>query len=405
MVGRISTGQYYGQTSDNIQRIQSKMAEQNNHIASGERVMVASDDPIASASITGMDRELSQIGLYERNMITAENRNQLMETNLKTATDTLIHAKTTLIHAYNGSLGSDDLKSIANQLQNDYDLLVQVANTKDESGNYVFSGYKVDRTPFVRLPDGSVNYNGDNGIRNLQIGTQNTVPANQSGQQVFLDVANTHGDFMPNYISNAGDIGLGRGSIVDKGSFDRAGKPMPYEFRFTDTDSDGNIELNVVDNGGTNIYSTTTYTPGQTVAFNGLEFTFSGNPVPGDRLQVSEQSNSDLFTMMQDIINWVNASASGTKNRVEYNRLIGQMNSAVNHITSKQAEAGINRSLIKSQTDFNLDYKQTLTQARGNLRDLDYSEAMIEFKQSELALQATQQAFSLGSQLTLFDFI
>ena len=405
MVARISTGQYYGQTTDNILRIQSEMAEQNNHISSGERVMTAADDPVASATITGMDRELAQLDLYERNMITAENRNQLMEANLSTATDTLIHAKTLMINANNGSLSADDLGSLALQMQNDYDLLVQTANTKDESGNYAFAGYQVDNTPVLRLADGSVVYNGDNGVRELQIGSESYVPANQSGQRVFFDVANTFGDFMPTYLSNNGGISLGAANIVDKGSFDRAGVPLPYDFQFSDVNGDGNIELNVFDSGGVNLYSTATYTTGQVVAINGLEISFGGNPVPGDRVELSEQPHVDIFTMMQDSINWINNAAAGNQDLVEYNRLLGQMNSSINHITSMQAAAGINRALIDSQSSFNLDYEQTLTQARSNLRDLDYAEAMIEFSQSELALQATQQAFSLGSQLSLFDFI
>ncbi|MBO1352253.1 MAG: flagellar hook-associated protein FlgL [Hormoscilla sp. GUM202] len=405
MVARISTGQYYGQTTDNILRLQSDMAEQNNHISSGERVMTAADDPVASTTIAGMDRELAQLDLYERNMTTAENRNQLMETNLASATDTLTHAKTVMINANNGSLGPDDLKALGIQMQNDYDFLVQVANTKDESGSYVFAGYQVDTAPITRLADGSVIYNGDNGVRELQIGSENYVPANQSGQKVFFDIANTYGDFMPTYSVNNGGLRLESANIVDKGNFDRAGVPEPYDFQFTDTNGDGVAELTVSDGGGGTILGPFNYTPGQTIAFNGLEVSFSGNPVPGDSIQINEQSEVDLFKTMQDAINWIDNAAAGNIDQVEYDRILGQMNSSTNHITSRQAEAGISRGLIRDQTDFNLDYEQTLTQARSNLRDLDYSAAMIEYSQTELSLQATQQAFSLGSKLSLFDFI
>lgn len=400
---RVSTAQFYFQNSLQLSNKQSDLNEQVEYISSQKRVLTAKDDAVAYGTLVGYQEELRNIEKYKRNITQAESRTSLQDTLFSNTEDFMRQAKQTFIQANNGTLSHDDLSSLATLIENAQAELLNIANTRDETGGYVFSGFQVDKKPFTLQADGSVNYEGDNGVRELQIAKNINVALNQSGDDAFQKVSNHQGDFSANYINNTSGIALDKAVITDPSSYNSAGFPPDYNFQFTSS-----TDLTVTDSNGATVFTTNAYAQGQTVSFLGIDVQISGNPLPGDEFELTPQENISLFDTLNSALDWVNNAASPadpTQHQVDYQEILEQLDNSLNHLTARRADAGVRAQLIENQENGHLNKELTIAKAKSNIEDLDFAKAISNFEQSQIALQAAQQTFVQIKDLNLFNYI
>jgi len=400
---RVSTAQFYFQNAQQLSNLQTQVNEQVEYLSAGKRVLTAKDDAISYGTLSGLKDGLASIEKYQRNLIQAESRNNIQEVSFANAEDVMQQLKQTFIQANNGSLNDDDLAALAALAKNSQEQLLDVANTKDETGGYIFSGYKVDVTPFVLQPDNSVNYMGDSGVRELQIAKNVMVDTNQAGDAAFEKVNNNLGDFSAQYNTNSSGISLNRAVINNPSAYDTVNNPPNYNFNFTSA-----TDLTVTDGLGNTVFNTAAYVPGQTIAFNGVEVQLSGNPLPGDDFDLTPQEDISLFDTVKDIIDWMGVGASPAnpaQHNVDYEALLGQLDQALNHMTTRRVDAGVRLKLIENQTSSHLDSELHMAKGKSNIEDLDFAKAAADFERSKFSLQAAQQSFVQIKNLSLFNYL
>ncbi|WP_286265358.1 flagellar hook-associated protein FlgL [Thalassotalea atypica] len=404
---RVSTAQFYFQNSLQLSNQQSNVNDQIKYISSGKDVLTAKDDAVAYGTLTGYKSELGNIDKYQRNITQAENRNSLQDTSFDNAERVLQQLKQTFIQANNGTLSDEDLASLGDLILNSQSELLDVANSKDETGGYIFSGYQIDVQPFAIQPDNTVSYQGDSGVRELQIAKNVMVETNQPGDDAFVNVKNALGDFSPIYNTNTSGISVNKAEINNPSLNNvtpGAGYPPNYNFSFTSS-----TDLTVTDADGDVMFNTTTYTPGQLISLpNGMEVQINGNPLPGDNFDLAPEQNISVFDTVKRAIDWVSVGANPTnsaQHAVDYGEILEQIDASLNHITSRRTEAGVRLQLIENQGDNHQDTVLYLEQGRSNIEDLDFAKAVATFEQSQVALQAAQQTFVQVKNLSLFNYI
>lgn len=398
---RVSTAQFYHQNSLQITNKQSDVNEQIEYISSGKRILTAKDDAINYGTLVGYKEELNNIEKYQRNITQAENRNSLQDAVLGNAEGIMNQLKQYIIQANNGTLSVSDRQSLAKLAEDSIDQVLDIANSKDETGGYIFSGFQTNTKPFEIALDNSVTYHGDSGKRELQISKNLNVQLNQSGDDVFQKVSNHQGDFTASYITNTSGISLETAAIVDRGNYNAAASPPDYSFDFVSS-----TQLNVTDSNGTVVYTTNAYSEGQTVSFNGIDVKLNGNPLPGDQFDLTPQDNISVFDTLKSAIDWMNSpTIDGVQHAIDHKDILSQLDNAMNHLTSRRADAGVRLQLIDNQDNNHEDRKITLSKARSNIEDLDYAKAISTFEQSQVALQAAQQSFIQIKDLSLFNYI
>lgn len=400
---RVSTAQFYFQNSQQITQQQINVNEQSAFISSGKRVLTAKDDAVGFGTLVGFKDELAKLEKYQRNITIAENRNSLQETSFSSAINVLQNLKQTFIQANNGALSDDDLASLSLVADNSLEQLLDIANSKDDTGGFVFAGFQNNIQPFQRQPDNSVEYLGDNGVRELTIGSNVDVALNQPGDKAFLDVANPIGDFSANYVTNTSGISVSRAVIQDRGAFNATANPPDYTFNFASP-----TDLTVTDGAGNTVFNTNTYVSGQVVAFNGLEVQISGNPLPGDRIELQPDESVSVFEAVSSALAWIDVGVNPSnqiQHNVDHAEILAQLDAGINHLVARQAEAGVNRQLISSQSNIHQDNELTTESGRSSIEDLDFARAVSDFQQAQTALQAAQQTFVQIRELSLFNFI
>lgn len=411
---RISTSQFYSKNTQNIIDRQSTVNQSIINISEGKRVITAADDSVAATSILNFKQEQALIGQYQTNINYADSRINTEESIIQSAENVMFNVKDLMLQGNNGAYADSDRVALADELEARFDELLSLANSRDESGSYIFGGFKNQNPPFDRQPDGSVLYSGDKGQRLTNVGPGVQVATNDPGDKVFMAIANSVGDFKPSYNLTAADD-VDRAFVSSAKISDRASYVADdYTIDFTENTATGGMELSVSDSSGTQVYpalpaTSAPYQAGQAVPFNGVEVVINQQPQDGDSITITPNQEVDMFSVINDAIAWLR-EPSGTGNanarrQLEFGHLLNNADAAQIKLGNVRAEIGTRLQLTESQLERHLDYELTLEKSRGNLEDLDMVEAISEFERQKLALQASQMAFSQVQSMNLLNYL
>lgn len=405
---RVSTSQFYLQSALLMNQKSADVNEQMEHLSSGKRVLTAKDDAVSYGTLAGYKDDLASIEKYKRNITMAENHNSMQEVIFADAETLLDKFKQDMLLANNGRMSNEDLQAIAEQMRHGLDQLIDLGNSQDEKGDYIFSGFQTQQKPFSQQVDGSVDYSGDKGVNELQIAKNIQIPTNQTGDAAFLNIDNAIGDFTAIYPTvpvNTSGVAVESANLVDRNTYNVSTGPHTFSFDPITNDltvTDSTLPIPAV------VFPPAPYIAGQTISFDGIDVTLSGNPLPGDSFVINEKQNISIFETLNNAISWAEQGVVSTnqeQHQVDYNTVLDQLSSAMNHIYSRRADAGVRLQALENQQSKHLDVELNINKGKSSIEDLDFAKAISEFEQSKIALQASQQTFSKVQGLSLFNYI
>ncbi len=188
MTMKISTSFLFDRATERMSGIQNKLATTQAQLATGKQILSPSDSPDKAAAIQRLRGEVDRQDSHIRTLQVAMRRYTAEETALSSANDILIRFKELGVQAANDTLGLDDRKAIAVELKALRDQLLTLGNTRDDSGNYIFSGTRVNTPAFGQNADGKVVYQGDQTQTRVPAGVERSVAYTRSGTDVFSRV-------------------------------------------------------------------------------------------------------------------------------------------------------------------------------------------------------------------------
>jgi len=217
---RISSSQLHASAINSILNQQSELSRLQVQIASGRKVLTPADDPAGAARALNLLETESSTDQYGRNLNIAESRLQFEEVSLTSVTNLIQRVRELTVQGNNDSNDAASRGLIASEIRQRFDELFTLANSRDADNEYIFSGFQAATQAFTLNPDGSVNFNGDEGQRFLQIGATRQVATGDSGADVFGLVGSGNGQFTTS--SNALNTGtgvIGAGSITNQNAY------------------------------------------------------------------------------------------------------------------------------------------------------------------------------------------
>ncbi len=185
---RLSTAQIYDQQMRGISNSQASWLKVGEQLSSGKRVVNPSDDPVAAAQAVVLGQAQAQTSQYSTARGFATTNISQEETNLQQVTSVVQQAQTLVVAAANGTLSDDDRASYAQQLTAVRDQLLNLANTTDGNGRYMFAGYNTDTAPFTQDANGDVTYVGGTTPITQKVDASRTMTTNHTGDQVFMSL-------------------------------------------------------------------------------------------------------------------------------------------------------------------------------------------------------------------------
>jgi len=190
---RISTFQIYQQGVNAMLDQQASLAKTQQQMATGKNILAPSDDPAATTRILKLGELIDVNTQYQQNADAAQTRLSLEDSVLSQTGDILQRVRELAVQGNNASLTTNDRKAIALEVRTRLDELLQVSNSKEANGEYLFAGYQSTTQPFSDNGSGSYLYTGDQGQRILQVGPTRKVASTDSGDKVFMQVDNGAG--------------------------------------------------------------------------------------------------------------------------------------------------------------------------------------------------------------------
>ena len=182
---RISTQMMYDQNMRGITDSQSKWLSYGEQMSTGKRVNRPSDDPIAASKAVVMSQSQSQNSQFALARTFATQKVSLEDNVLSQVNAAITSAKEKLVNAGNGTLSDDDRLSLASDLQGIRDQLMNLANSADGNGRYIFAGYKTEAPPFDSVTG---DYNGGTQAISQQVDTARNMVISHTGQQIFESI-------------------------------------------------------------------------------------------------------------------------------------------------------------------------------------------------------------------------
>ncbi|MBD9378552.1 flagellar hook-associated protein FlgL [Pseudoxanthomonas sp. PXM04] len=396
MNNRISTGLMYQQSITTMLAKQAKLAHTQQQLASGQKLISAKDDPVAAGNAVGLDRTLAELERFAANASTLQNRLGLQENALKLVGDAMARVHELTVQANNAALGDDSRKAISAELKSIHDGLLDLANSTDGTGRYLFGGTADGSAPFA-LAAGGVIYSGDQTQRQVEVAPDTFVSDTLPGSEIFLRLRTGTGRID----GAAAGANTGTGllmdlSVTDSSAYDGG----QYSIRFT---SPTTYE---VYGAGPIPISTGTYTKGQSIAFAGVQVKIDGQPDTGDAFNIGPSATRDVFATIQNLIGALETNPTTDAQRAAMqNQLQAAMRdvaSAQGHMIDARASGGAQLMAIDSAAELRDANAVTLKGTLSSLRDLDWAEAIGRYNLENTALQAAQSVFMQMQQLSLF---
>ncbi len=411
---RVSTLNLQVNAMTKMLNVQERVKKTIEEVSTGKRFSSPSDDPVASSKGNLIRHDNSTLDIYQQNNILAENFLAKTEDTLQQISHVLIRVDELQKQALNGILKESDKAIIANEVEQRLDELMGLANTKDNQGNYIFSGFKSGTQAYAKQ-NGIVSFQGDGGQRSVQIGSGIYVPTSCSGKEIFESVLSGNGTFVTGdgVVDNTGTGIISSGCVQDKNAFIAEN----YSIRFvTNSSSELAYEVTGSTSGqlippppATSPADAPTYNSGDAINFNGISISITGLPEVGDDFSVAPSFQQNVFTSLENIIT---ALRMPDVNSVEHAKYVNEMDRAacaldrgMDQIILSVTKVGTNSQVLESQKNINDDLKIYNEKSLSAIEDIDPAEAISRLSLEMNVLQTAQASFAKVMQLSLFNFI
>lgn len=190
---RISTQMMYQQNMRGITDSQSKWMGYGEQMSTGQRVNRPSDDPIAASQAVVLSQAQSQNSQFTLARSFATQKASLEDSVLSQVTTSISAVQEKIIYAGNGTLNDDDRMSLAADLKGLRDQLMNLANSTDGNGRFIFAGYKTESPAF---DSETGDYLGGNDPIYQQVDSARNMMISHTGKQVFESIT-SNADQMP----------------------------------------------------------------------------------------------------------------------------------------------------------------------------------------------------------------
>jgi len=401
---RISTNTIYETGTNLMLQQQEALIKTQQQFSTGRRILSPSDDPIAAAQVLSITQSASLNTQFSVNRASADSSLKLEENVLRKVTGLLQDIHSSTVYAGNATLTDPDRKILATELRGRLESLVSLANTTDEKGQFLFSGFQASTKPFVQTGL-NVQYAGDQGQRLNQVGPARQLAISDSGTDIFERIKDGNGVFT----TAADPLNLGTG-VIDVGSVVTPASLTGDNYDITFTVAAGVTTYDIVDTTtGLPVSSANPYVSNSVISFDGMQLSIKGDPANGDKFTVSPSSNQSIFKTVSDLITALEAPGGGqpggTRLTNNLNTTLQKINNSLEHVLSKESSIGARLVEIETLENVGSDQDIQFEHLLSQLQDVDMAKAASDLQQQKLYLEAAQQSYIKVSGLSLFNYI
>lgn len=417
MTDRLSTYSSFNRPVQDMLKLQAGLNKTQEQISTGKRILTPSDDPVGASRVLQLNQEIALMDQYERNITLLDARLKQEEGTLQAVETNISRIRELAVQAGNaGVLTAEDRKAIADEVRERIGEMYDLMNSQDGSGEYLFAGFSGNTQPFTESPGGGYGYEGDEGVRYLQVSRTITLASSDSGKEVFMNIPSDKTSFTtygnPANQGNPPGV-ISAGITLDQEkleefyphdaviTFENPLDVDPAEPNYTvRRKSDGRVI-----EGLKNI----PYQAGGSIQFAGMGVKIEGKPSPGDQFVVETSNKQGVLQTFDKFLYALENYPPGTGFDGVYDENISttlnNLDNTIDNISQVRARIGARLNTSESVVNQHADNKLATRDIKSKIEDIDFAEAVSRLQMESFVLQAAQQSFAQTSRLSLFDFI
>lgn len=415
MIGRVTQGFIVNDFNNNLHSRQDELQKVQKQLASGYRVNLPSEDPVAAINYMDFDSRLREVEIYRTIVDNAKSRLNVSDSSLESVTSIVQRLRELAVQGANGTYTKEERQNMAVEVDQLLRELASIANSSFK-GNPLFGGTTVDSTPFkaqykVDETNGTeflenVRYTGNNQSLLAEVEAGEKVEVSQPGNQIFwADNMSIHstlnvsgytaaadskihidnatieikaGDNLEVIADKINSSGLSVKAIVDTkngASYFTLETTSPHQMALSDSDGGSVLQdLGIVDHGMNPPYN----------------YSAAANVYSGSLFDVMINFRKDL---MKDDTFKIGGSA------------IMGVDQSLSNILKFRAQMGSVSQRLDAITERYLSDQVYLTEAKDNAIGTDLPKAMTQLKMLEFSHDV---ALNVGARIlprTLLDFL
>ncbi|MDK7587353.1 flagellar hook-associated protein FlgL [Alcaligenes nematophilus] len=400
---RISSSLFFQTGLTSINKQQSDLMRVFQQMGSQKRMITPSDDPLASAQTINLAQSQAMDKRYGENREVAmralgEEENILNAVNLQ-----LQGVQTRLVEASTGTLSDADRSTLATVIESALDTLFGLANTKDGSGQYLFSGSQGSTQAFERSGNTFI-YAGDSSSRQIQVEQTRQLDSSDHGNTVF-ERAN------PGSTAYFTQANGNNGTAVVSGPNGNSSLPgahANYQIRFT-SETEYRIEAD-----GVSVEGVLDENKSQRISLpGGVSFQIEGKPAAGDSFTISavdstSSSDMNMFNTLQSVVEALRKPVSGdpaaqAEFRNAMNSAMQRIGENFDNVQTVISSVGTRMNEIDALSANGAARALNYTNELSRLEDLNIFQASTDLELRKAALEMSAMAFQTIQSMSLFN--
>ena len=410
---RIGTANMFDSALRNLSARQKTVADLQENLTSGKRVVRASDDPVAAAQAERALTRISRIQAEQRQLEVQRGAMALAESTLGDAVGLVQEMRQLVVAAGNGTLKPEDRKTYANQLTSLRDQFNEVINRKDTNGVPLLGALGSALKAFAGpLLGGGANYRFD-GLPGQAASGGTDIATALDGHAALMFDAVRDGVYTAG-VTRAPGSSLVTSAINTSNRQTLAG--ASYEMSITGVTTSGGstqVTYSLSRNGGPPLGPfTASAAAGQPIPIDiqdgpphvsVVKFELTGTPAAGD--EVTLAPSSSLMGTLDAAIR----SIAGAADTVDAAQAVGQalagIDAGMERLHNMRGYAG---ELLGRADRIASDQETRSIQLEGDrsrAEDLDMVKGISDFQNAHVGYQAALQSYAQVQKLSLLDFM
>lgn len=182
---RLSTLYMYKNSAETMTKRMSQSNDVYLRMSAGKMLLKASDDPAAATDAVKHQDALAKLEMFSNVRSRArgalEHQDNILNGVGNLLTTTL---KEKIVAAKSDTYSPEDRRALGEEIKGIRANLLDLANNRDASGNYIFSGFKTDTPAFDEVG----NYRGGDEVRRQTVADGTEMQVSHLGKDVFGDI-------------------------------------------------------------------------------------------------------------------------------------------------------------------------------------------------------------------------
>jgi flagellar hook-associated protein 3 FlgL len=394
---RIATLHSASTAFDGIQARQAEQARLQTQLSTGLRVVSPKDDPVAAAQAELARSRLARLTQDQRANAAADSLLSSADNALAQGTDLLQSIQETLVAAGDGAYNASDRQQLAQSLRAAREQMLAIANSRDPSGGYVFSGQGSEAAPVSS--SSSPAYGAAAGTQ--RIGEGGRYVASVDGRASFMSIPQGNGVFVT--ASGGGNTGTGS---VDTGSVIDATKLTGHDYSITISGTPGNLQYSVADlTSGTAIATNVAFTAGASIDIDGQRLAIAGTPSAGDTFSVKPAGQQSIFETLDQAIAVLEQPLSPAAYSEQLQRVQAGVDRALDRVLTMRTQIGEELRSVGQADSGNQQQELSVKERRKNLEEVDVAAAISAAQNNQVGLEAALKSYTSLSKLSLIEML